>query len=213
VTTASRARSARRGPTVRRWQDAVLIAGGVGLLALSALPVDARHVPAVEREVFRAVNDRTVLPFLAVWVVMQLGNITAVPVAALAAAAARRWRLAAGLLLGGVATYLLAKVVKGIVVRGRPDAMLPDVHVRGAEPLGRGYVSGHAAVVTLMVVLSWPYLGRRGRVAAVGAAVIVCWARMYVGAHLPLDIVGGVALGLAVAGVVRLLLGRPAVEY
>jgi membrane-associated phospholipid phosphatase len=33
---------------------------------------------------------------------------------------------------------------------------------------------------------------------------------VYVGAHLPLDVVGGVGLGLAVAGVVRLLIGRPA---
>jgi len=31
-----------------------------------------------------------------------------------------------------------------------------------------------------------------------------------VGAHLPLDIIGGAGLGLAVAGAIRLLLGRPA---
>jgi glycosyltransferase 2 family protein len=34
--------------------------------------------------------------------------------------------------------------------------------------------------------------------------------RMYVGAHLPLDMVGGAALGLAVGALVRLLLGVPA---
>jgi undecaprenyl-diphosphatase len=32
---------------------------------------------------------------------------------------------------------------------------------------------------------------------------------MYVGAHLPLDMIGGAGLGLAVGGLVRLLLGRP----
>jgi undecaprenyl-diphosphatase len=32
---------------------------------------------------------------------------------------------------------------------------------------------------------------------------------VHVGAHLPLDVVGGAALGLAVAGVVRLLVGHP----
>ena len=41
-------------------------------------------------------------------------------------------------------------------------------------------------------------------------AVAVCLARVYVGAHLPLDIVGGAALGLAVGGAVRLMLGHPA---
>jgi len=33
---------------------------------------------------------------------------------------------------------------------------------------------------------------------------------MYVGAHLPLDMVGGAALGVAVGALVRLLLGVPA---
>jgi undecaprenyl-diphosphatase len=38
---------------------------------------------------------------------------------------------------------------------------------------------------------------------------VVCLARVYVGAHLPLDVVGGIGLGLAVGGAVRLLTGRP----
>jgi undecaprenyl-diphosphatase len=32
---------------------------------------------------------------------------------------------------------------------------------------------------------------------------------VYVGAHLPLDVVGGAALGVAVGGAVHLLAGRP----
>ena len=94
-------------------------------------------------------------------------------------------------------------------MRGRPADLVDDVRIRGAAALGRGYVSGHAAVVTLLVVLAWPYLGRRGRIAAVAVAAFVCLARVYVGAHLPLDIIGGAALGLAVAGAVRLAVGRP----
>jgi undecaprenyl-diphosphatase len=46
-------------------------------------------------------------------------------------------------------------------------------------------------------------------VVVVSAAVLVALARVYVGAHLPLDVLGGAALGLAVAGAVRLIFGRP----
>jgi membrane-associated phospholipid phosphatase len=197
-------------PVVRLPRDVLLVVGGGALLVLSALPVHPDSITGVERGAFRVINDHTVLPFMVVWTIMQLGNFFAVPVAALAAAAWRRWRLALGMLVGGVVTYYLAKVVKKIVERGRPSSLLDDVHIRGTASLGRGFVSGHAAVVTLLVVLAWPYLGRRARIVVVALAVFVCLARVYVGAHLPLDVVGGAALGLAVAGLVRLLLGRPA---
>jgi undecaprenyl-diphosphatase len=36
-------------------------------------------------------------------------------------------------------------------------------------------------------------------------------ARMFVGAHLPLDVLGGWALGIASAFAIHLLIGRPAI--
>jgi undecaprenyl-diphosphatase len=200
---------AHRRPIIRSWHDAVLIGVGAIALVLSALPVSTHSISSAETAVFRAINDHTVLPFTVVWVVMQLGNFVAIPIAALVAAVLRRTRLAIAILVGGVMTYYLAKVVKSIVERGRPASVLDDVHIRGAASLGRGYVSGHAAVVTLLVVLIWPYVGRPWRAAAVVAALFVCLARVNVGAHLPLDIVGGAAVGLAVGGVTRLIFGRP----
>ena len=193
----------------RTWQDAVLVLIGAAVLALSALPVHEHSVSPAEEHVFRAINDWTVLPFFVVWPIMQLGNFLAVPVAAAVAAGLRRFRLALAMLAAGVAAYFLAKVVKDIVVRGRPASLLDDVRLRGATAFGRGYVSGHAAVVTLLAVLAWPYLGRRWRWVVLGVAVVVCLARVYVGAHLPLDVVGGAALGLAMGGLARLAFGRP----
>ncbi len=195
---------------VRGWTDVALVLVGVSVLALSAPPVDRHTMSGAERAVFRLLNDHTVVPFLIVWPLMQLGNIIAVPATALIAAGFRRWRLAVGILAGGGLAYYLAKVVKHTVTRGRPTDLLSDVHIRGVASQGGGFVSGHAAVVTLIAALAWPYLGRRARIAVAAIAAFVCLARVYVGSHLPLDVVGGAALGLAVAGVVRLVLGRPA---
>jgi membrane-associated phospholipid phosphatase len=199
----------RLRPITRHGSDAALAALGAAVLVLAALPVERTHVSAAETAVFRVVDDVDVLPFVLVWPVMQLGNFLVVPVSALVAAAFRRWRLAAGLLLGGAGTYLAAKAIKDIVVRGRPDGLLADVVIRGAAAHGRGFLSGHAAVVVTLTTVAWPWLGRRGRIAAVVLATLVCLARVYVAAHLPLDVVGGVGLGLLVGGVVRLVLGRP----
>ena len=203
------ARAGRAAPVVRRPRDALLLVGGAALLVLASLPVPPDAVSAAEAAVFRAVNSTTVLPFVLVWPVMQLGNVLVVPAAALVAAASRHWRLAAGLLLAGAGVYLLAKVVKGVVPRGRPAGLLSDVVIRGTAALGRGYVSGHAAVVTSLLVVAWPWLGRPARIGCTVLVLAVCLARVYVGAHLPLDVVGGAALGLAVAGGVRLVLGHP----
>jgi membrane-associated phospholipid phosphatase len=201
---------APRTGITRRWADLGLVVGGCAVLVLAALPTQAAQVSGAEAAVFRVLNGTTVLPFVVVWPVMQLGNVLVVPTSALVAAAFRRWRLAAELLIAGTATYLSAKVVKGIWPRGRPDGLLADVVIRGADPLGRGFVSGHAATLTALAAVAWPALGPRGRVAVVVLVTVVCLARVYVGAHLPLDVVGGAGLGLAVGGVVRLALGRAA---
>jgi membrane-associated phospholipid phosphatase len=188
--------------------DVALVGVGIAALVLAALPVDSRSVTDGETAAFAVLNGVGVLPFVVIWPVMQLGNLLVVPASALLAAGLRRWRLAVELLVAGAGTYVVAKVVKGLVPRGRPDDLLVDVVIRGAAAHGRGFVSGHAAVVTALLAVAWPALGRRGRIVASALVAAVCLARVHVGAHLPLDVVGGAALGLAVGGVVRLVLGR-----
>lgn len=199
-----------RRPVVRRPADLLLVVAGVALLLLAALPVQPDRVPDAEAAVFRVLNGTTVLPFVVVWPVMQLGNVLVVPAATLLAAAFRRWRLAIELFVAGTATYVAAKVVKGIWPRGRPDGLLSDVVIRGEAAMGRGFISGHAATLTALAVVAWPWLGQRGRIVVATLVAVVCLTRVYVGAHLPLDVVGGAALGLAVGGLVRLVIGRPA---
>ena len=195
--------------TRRRPSELIWLAAGTVVLVLCALPVHAARVAGPEADAFRLVNDLPSVPFGLVWVPMQLGNLLVVPAAVLAALAFRRWRLAAGLALAGAGVYALAKVVKHFVLRGRPSGLLDDVVVRGAAPHGLGFVSGHIAVVSALALVAWPWLPRWGRWAAGVAVAAVFLTRMYVGAHLPLDMVGGAALGVAVGALVRLVLGVP----
>ncbi|HSK37302.1 MAG TPA: phosphatase PAP2 family protein [Actinomycetota bacterium] len=197
-------------PLERRPTDLIWLGAGAVVLWLCALPVHADRVGDLEADLFRLVNGLPSVPFPVVWVPMQLGNLLVVPAAVLAALAFRRWRLAAGLALAGAGVYVLAKVVKRFVERGRPSDVLDEVVVRGAAPHGLGFVSGHIAVITSLALVAWPWLPRWGRWAAGAAVAVGFFTRMYVGAHLPLDMVGGAALGVAVGALVRLLLGVPA---
>jgi len=216
VTAPPRGATAREAPPSswpapgRRVAAAVAcLAATVAVLVLATVAATGSRVSGAEEGVFHALNGHTVLPFLLVWPVMQAGSFIAIPLAGALALVRRRFRLSGALVTGGVAAYVLAKVVKHAVTRPRPGGLVPDVHLRGASAQGLGYPSGHAATVTLLAVLAWPHLGRRGRW-VVGVLVAgVCLARVYVGAHLPLDVVGGAALGGALGLLLRPLAGWP----
>lgn len=194
----------------RHVADLAVLAAGALVLALSALLLDGRDVPDSELAVFRMVNRIPGIPFALAWAPMQLGNVVAVPTAALVALVARRYRAALAVGVAGLSAWALGKVVKGFVERGRPGELVGAAVLRDAPAGGLGFVSGHAAVAVAVATAAWPYLGRRGRAAAAGLAVLVCVLRLYVGAHLPLDVVGGAGLGLMAGAAVRLLVGRPA---
>jgi glycosyltransferase 2 family protein len=189
--------------------DLVRLAAAVALLVATAELVHRDRVAALEVDAFRLLNDLPGFLYPPVWAVMQLGNLLAVPAVAALAALTRRFRLALNLLVAGVGVWFLAILVKGLVERGRPAHFLHDVHIRGVPASGLGYVSGHAAVAVALASVASPYLGRRARPLVWGLAITVCLSRLYVGAHLPLDVVGAAAVGWAAGALVHLLLGAP----
>lgn len=193
------ARAGRR-PGTAALGIAVTVLGTTALLALGGA------VPSWEETLFRWGNASGP-PEPAVWTVMQLGNLLVVPVVALLAAAVRRVRLAVELLVAGVAAYLLARLLKELVDRGRPAELLAEVELRGGGDAGQGFPSGHAAVVTALAYLLLPHVSPRWRWGVALVALLVGAARVHMGAHLPLDVVGGAALGVACASAV-LLAGR-----
>jgi len=166
-------------------------------------------VSVAERRAFELVGrlPRGVAPGL--WAVMQAGSLAAVFVAAGIALGARRPRLAADLAASGTTAWVAAKPVKRVVRRGRPEALLPGVVVYGRPQSGLGFPSGHAAVAAAMMTAAAPHLSPPARAAGWAVVGLVATARMYVGAHLPLDVAGGLLLGWTVGSAVRLAPDAP----
>jgi membrane-associated phospholipid phosphatase len=180
----------------------------VGVL-LGAAALARRPLSQIEIRVFRRVNGLPEDAYRAIWVPMQYGTFGTVPAAAVLALFRRRPRLALAIAGGGTAAWLGAKAVKPIVDRARPASILEGVALRGAEEGDRGIPSGHAAVSAVLTVVAWPYLSDGWRVSLVALAGFVPFARMYVGAHLPLDVIGGTALGLAIGNAIHLVIPTP----
>ena len=188
-------------------RDVAGLAVGLGVLIGSAL-VARQPRGESEIEIFRSANDLPNEAFPPIWTAMQYGTFGAVPVAATVALMARKPRLAGSLALGGTAAWVTAKAAKRIVARGRPANIIGGVQQRGVEEGDQGFPSGHAAVSTAMTVIMWPEASPRMRVTLSALTGLVPFGRMYVGAHLPLDLVGGSALGLALGSMVNLVRGR-----
>jgi glycosyltransferase 2 family protein len=193
--------------------DVVRLATALAVLLVSIKLVNRNHIDELEIDAFRLVNDLPSVLYRPLWLVMQLGNVLVVPVVVGVAAFTRRLRLAVNLAVAGFGCYLLAIVVKNLVHRGRPSQYLPGVNLHGPAASGLGYISGHAAVAVALASVASPYLTRRARRVAWTLAVAVCLSRVYVGAHWPLDVIGGAAVGFAVGAAVHLILGLPAAAH
>lgn len=178
-----------------------LLLGVIGI-AVTGLAVRRDRVGRREVAVFRAVNRLPDALFPPGWVVMQAGTLAAAPIAAAAAYAAGRPRLGTRLLLSGTSTWMLGKLLKRGFQRPRPMVLVAGTRVRGREATGLGYVSGHAGVAVALATAILPEVGPRGRAVVAVTAPLVGMCRIYVGAHLPLDVMGGAAAGLAVDAVV-----------
>jgi undecaprenyl-diphosphatase len=182
------------------------IATGVAVLVVAALAVQDPP-SAWEETTFRALNDlpHDVEPLL--WVLQQMGSAIVLPVAALVMwRNTRRWEGAAALLAAGFFIgWLGAKGVKAIVGRGRPGAILDDVTLGFDVPIAEvGFPSGHAVLAFTLATFFAPYLGRLGRLLAYAGAGVVALTRIYVGAHLPLDVIGGAGYGVAIGTIATL---------
>jgi undecaprenyl-diphosphatase len=165
-------------------------------LAVSAARARTRRIDHAEERVFRAVNDAPAWFHVPMWGVMQGGSLGAVFVVT-GALRARRDGTATRVLVAGTAAWCGAKALKPVVARGRPEAYLDDVIVRGSVQSGLGFPSGHAAVATTLALAATSRSGSLRGGALVGA-LATGFARLYVGAHLPLDVVGGLAIGLII---------------
>ena len=122
-----------------------------------------------------------------------------------------------GVLLAGAVAFtaggVLTSGIKKVLDRPRPATYCsihrsaPPVHVVGPRLGSRSFPSGHAQTAfTAAVLLVLLYGGAFW--ASLPAAFLVAYSRVYVGAHFPLDALGGMALGTISAWAAMILCRR-----
>lgn len=192
---------------MRRIQrDLIVLAASLAVFAGCAVVAsDGRAGPA-ERAVFHAVNGLPGWLYRPMLAAQYLGVLAVPLVVAAFALVWRRWRLAAALVLVVPLKLVLERVAKQLVQRQRPGTTVPGAILRGVPHHGLSFTSGHAIITFAIAGLLVLVLPRRWGVLAIVLAVCNAVARVYLGAHNPLDVVGGAAIGLMIAAVLDLIL-------
>jgi membrane-associated phospholipid phosphatase len=187
-------------------RDLVIIVASLAVFASCAVVAADGRVGPVERAAFHAVNGLPAWLYQPMLLFQYLGVLAMPLVVAVGALAFRRWRLAAALVLVVPLKLALERLVKLLVQRQRPGTTVPDAILRGVHPAGLSFVSGHAIITFAIAGLLALVLPRRWAVLGFVLASLNAVARVYLGAHNPLDVVGGAAVGLAIAAALDLVL-------
>ena len=167
-----------------RWSAAVTRVFAADELALRR--VREREHPAV----VQAMRWFTRLGDTSAWAVHCIGLLLVLPASAYPAVGTMA---AAGLL----ATAVVA-VLKRVIRRPRPSRASPGLGGVLADPDAFSFPSGHSAVafaVAIAACHALPALGAAELILATGIA----FSRVYLGAHYPLDVLVGIAIGIASA--------------
>ncbi len=184
--------------SVKRFLPAT-VAGGI---LVGTTVAAMRGVPSWEHRTYNTVNDLpdALAPF--VWPPMQFGSlISPFALGALAYRRNRRPEPATSIIAAGFAAWITAKGMKKLVGRGRPHDFDSETNLRLWTEIdgSLGFVSGHAAVAMASAGIIHRYVSPGLGAAVYGVAALVGFSRIYAGAHLPIDVLGGAALGVLVS--------------
>jgi putative heme transporter len=182
-------------------------AGGLVVAATSVIASSGR-VARPEQLVFNAINSLPEFLHWPMWT-FQLVGLLGLPIAVAAIALwRRRIRLAVALVAFVPLKLFVEKgILKELIHRQRPGVTEPDAILRDVPSAGDSFPSGHAMIAFGIAALLTPYLGRRGRLVVWSLAGLNGLARVYLGAHNPLDVVCGAAAGLLLGGVLTWIVG------
>ncbi len=166
-------------------------------------------ISGTEESIFKFLNNVPTWIGLIFLILTLFGSIGVMWITSIVLLFRRRYAFAAELWIATMVAWWGAKLVKGFQIRLRPYEILQNVHVLDVQDKAFGYPSGHMAVATAAALVIGQRLGPTGRRWLYVFVALVGVSRIVVGMHAPLDIIGGLGVGLIAGSLVNFFLGTP----
>jgi membrane-associated phospholipid phosphatase len=110
------------------------------------------------------------------------------------------WRLAVSFVTATVLVYVLKHAVS------QPEVfrLIPHLHIRVAIS-GLAFPSGTTTIATVIALSLLPYIPNSWRIILPLWVILLGIARLYLGVQTPLDLLGGIALGVILVSLIRIM--------
>jgi undecaprenyl-diphosphatase len=137
----------------------------------------------------------------AVWIVIAIGLLLT----------PKYRRLGITMSVGLIACLIIGNILlKNLIARDRPFIADPDIILSISPPSGYSFPSGHSfTAFTSASILS--SCSRKAAAAAIPAAILIAFSRLYFSVHYPSDVLCGMLLGIVTGlAAYRLVMGKKA---
>ncbi len=166
----------------------------LGLFGIALLASRGPQLSTWEADIFWAIYRLPEFLYPFFYAVTQLGSIYVLGGLLVFYLFRQRYHIVIRLLMVGTMAYLLAGFAKNLWGRARPHELLEGVTTLDFIQ-GPGFPSGHVALAVALALTVAYYLPRTYYWVPIIWITGVALSRMYLGVHVPLDLLGGIAIG------------------
>lgn len=190
----------------QKWYVAGFIIGAIVFIPALIISL-SHHLTGLNARIFYDLNNLSnSYKTAALWLTEGLGAGYAIAACVLIPLLFKRFRLAWRFFFTVGGAGVVMEIAKYVVKEPRPVLMLHGhLHERAVETGFNSFPSGHATVATALALIVWMLLPKAWRWLPIVWIAIVCLSRVYLGDHTPLDVLGGIGVGLMAVSFVQLL--------